>query len=145
MHRFSRSHHFRPALGAMAAVAVFTACSPDESTPLGAMPGSQLELGVQVSDADAAAGQQIAVAVGTSGQDLAGAQGYLRYDPSRLSFVGQGVDGEFVTIVNDSRAASGELRTISFLPGRNLPGRTGTLRDDRSRPDGAGGCKAPVL
>jgi hypothetical protein len=135
MHRYAHSRHLRPALSALAVVAIFTGCSADENSPLSAMPGNQLELGVQVSDAEASAGSQIAVAVAATGQAVAGAQGYLRYDPARLSFVGQGPDGEFITIVNDAKAASGELRTISFVPGQMLPGRTGTLVFQVKAPD----------
>lgn len=135
MRRYSQSRHLRPALGALAAVAIFTGCSPDENTPLGALPSSQLELGVRVSDADASTGSEIAVAVAATGEALAGAQGYLRYDPSRLAFVGQSADGEFITIVNDSKAGTGELRTISLVPGQLLPGRTGTLVFQVKAPD----------
>jgi|GEM_PF-1446214 len=116
-----------PALVALGAVAVFTACSGDEQNPLTGNPaGADLAIGVEVSQASAQAGQQIAVAVRADGREvLGGLQGTLRYDASKLAYVGQGVEGGKVTIVNSSKP--GEVRLVSFQGGTGIAGRSGTL------------------
>ncbi len=115
------------ALVALGAVAVFTACSGDEQNPLTGNPaGADLAVGVEVSQASAQAGQQIAVAVRADGREpLGGLQGTLRYDASKLAFVGQAPQGAKVTIVNDAKA--GELKLISYEGGAGIGNRTGTL------------------
>ncbi len=118
---------FRPAAAVLGAVALFAACAGDETAPLGGPSGGALAVGVLVSDANARPGDEIAVAVATEGEELAGVQGYLRYDPRALEYVGQGTEGALVTVVNPSRAALGELRTISYLPGTVLPAHAGRL------------------
>ena len=81
---------------------------------------------MEVSQASAAAGQQIAVAVRADSREaLGGLQGTLRYDASKLAFVGQKAEGGKVTIVNSSKA--GELRLVSYQGGTGIGNRTGTL------------------
>ena len=117
----------RPALGLAAMAATFSACSGDEQNPLTGNPaGADLAVGVEVSQASAQAGQQIAVAVrADGGEALGGLQGTLRYDATKLAFVGQKPEGGKVTIVNSSR--TGELRLVSFQGGTGIGNRSGTL------------------
>jgi hypothetical protein len=91
--------------------------------------GADLSVGVEVSTANAKAGDQIALAVRAqpaTGIELGAVQGTLYYDASRLRYVGQAVEGAKVTLINDKKAARGEMRLISY----NVAGigtRSGTL------------------
>lgn len=123
------TRHLRPALAVLGAVAVFTACSGDEQSPLGGNPaGADLAIGLDLSAAAAAPGAQIALAVRAEGRtELGGLQGTLYYDAARLSYVGQAPEGAKVTILNTSRAGQGELRLISYQGGAGIGHRSGTL------------------
>lgn len=129
MNMASLPRHLRPAVLALGVVTVFTGCSGDEQNPLGGNPaGADLAIGVDLLAAAAAPGEQIAVAVRAEGRtELGGLQGMLRYDPSRLAFVGQAPEGAKVTILNTSRADQGEIRLISYQGGTGIGHRSGTL------------------
>ncbi len=121
--------YVRPVFAIAGVVAAFSACSGDDLTPLGGNEaGADLAIGVAVSSAHAAAGQQVAVAVQAAGREaLGGLQGTLSYDASRLEFVGQAPEGAKVTILNTTKAARGELKLISYQGGTGIGGRSGTL------------------
>jgi hypothetical protein len=75
------------------------------------------------------AGDRVAVAVWAevpAPERLSGMQGFVRFDPSRLRYVGQSTDGQTLAIANDSRAEAGELRVAS-LNAQGLPRRTATF------------------
>ncbi len=129
MQKVSTRRHLRPILAIAGVAAIMSACSGDEPNPLGGNPaGADLAVGVEVSSARAAAGEQIAVAIRAEGREpLGGLQGTLRYDASRLAFVGQAVEGGKVTIINPSKAGQGELRVISYEGGTGIGNRSGTL------------------
>src|SRR5262245_10119310 len=126
----------RPALAVLGVVAAFTGCSPDEHTPMDAPGTADLSVGVEVSSANAKAGDQIALAVkaqAASGE-LGVVQGLLVYDPNRLTFVGQSVEGTKVTLVNDRKANRGEIRLISYDV-KGIDNRTGILVFKTRTPD----------
>ncbi|MBL8977632.1 MAG: hypothetical protein JNM53_04420, partial [Gemmatimonadetes bacterium] len=129
MQKVSTRRHLRPILAIAGVAAIMSACSGDEPNPLGGNPaGADLAVGVEVSTARAGAGEQIAVAIRAEGREpLGGLQGTLKYDASRLAFVGQAVEGGKVTIVNPSKAGQGELRVISYEGGTGIGNRSGTL------------------
>lgn len=129
MQQVSTRRHLRPILAIAGVAAIMSACSGDEPNPLGGNPaGADLAVGVEVSSARAAAGQQITVAIRAEGREaLGGLQGTLNFDASRLVFVGQTVEGGKVTIVNQSKAGQGELRLISYQGGTGIGNRSGTL------------------
>src|SRR4030095_6760988 len=104
-----------PALAVLGVVAAFTGCSPDDHTPMDTTSAADLSVGVEVSSANAKAGDQIALAVkaqAANGIALGVVQGKLVYDANRLTFVGQTVEGSKVTLLNDSKAGRGEIRLI---------------------------------
>ena len=129
MQRHLLTRRLRPTLAVLGAVAAFTACSGDEPNPLGGNTAADLAVAVEVSSPDAKPGAQIAVAasVDAQGRELGGIQGFLRYDPRRLEFVGQAPEGAMLSLVNASRASQGELRAISFVPGSALGPRAGSM------------------
>lgn len=65
-------------------------------------------------------------AIHESGEPLAGIQGYLRFDPSELQYLGQPLEGEDLVLVNAKRAAEGELRILSENI-HGLPSRAAVL------------------
>jgi hypothetical protein len=126
----------RPAV-AVVAVAAFSACSRDDITPLGGNPTTpDLAIGFEVSSARAKVGEQVAVTVRADALEPLGAlQGYVRFDPSVLEYVGQAPEGRTMVMVNSSRAAQGELRVASLNVETGLPPRTGTLVFEVKKPD----------
>ncbi len=61
-----------------------------------------------------------------SGESLAGIQGYLRFDPSAVEYVGQQLGGSSLVLVNGKDSAEGELRILSVNVG-GLPYRSAVL------------------
>lgn len=119
----------RRTLAVSGAVVAFTACSADQPNPMGT-PSADFAIGVDVSTGTAEVGQQIAVAVRADNAgdlDLGALQGTLRFDPSRLSYVGQTIEGaSAVTMVNQSAADRGAVRLLSYSV-QGLGTRSGTL------------------
>jgi hypothetical protein len=106
------------------ALAVVAACDRGD-VPIGAPPPTAgLAIAIEVSALDARPGDRVAVAVrATAEEPVAGLQGYLRFDPSRLRYVGQVPDGATLAITNESGADRGELRVLSARV-EGLPART---------------------
>lgn len=129
MSRFTL-RQLRQALGVAGAVVAFTACSTEEPGQLGTNPNNGFALGIDLSSTSAAVGDQVALAVRADNAgdlDLGALQGTLRFDPSRLSFVGQAGDAAGpVTMVNDKAADRGSLRFLSYSI-QGLGHRGGTL------------------
>src|SRR5215471_13973632 len=91
----------------------------DERQPLAVNPIGALTVGLDLSARTAPTGARIAVAVradGSLSEALQGLQASLRFDPSRLSYVGQSSRGTSLVLVNDQAAARGELRVIAVEP-----------------------------
>lgn len=104
--------HARMAI-ALAAVLGLAACTdqaPTFSAPAGIAPAS---IRLDVSSASAAPGTRVAVAVSTEDIGLLGLQGYVRFDPTSLRYIGQVLEGAGFVMVNDARADAGELRVMS--------------------------------
>ncbi|MBK8005417.1 MAG: hypothetical protein IPK12_16215 [Gemmatimonadetes bacterium] len=107
-----------------------TGCARDQG-PLGAGPVvPALQAGLAVSHLDAAPAETLAVQPVVHARDgtiLAGVQGRVYFDPRALRYLGQPLTGEVFVLVNDGRAADGELRVASLRPG-GLPEATADLR-----------------
>ncbi|HKS05811.1 MAG TPA: hypothetical protein VJR92_05825 [Gemmatimonadaceae bacterium] len=117
----SRSVWAVAALGALA-----TACDRDEG--VSPRTSARSVLALQVSDAVASTGEHIGVVIATeSGVAPGGVQGFLRFDPTRLRFVGQERDtgDEQIMLVNTADAQAGVLRLAVLDPDDMT--RSGTL------------------
>lgn len=131
--------------GALAVLAAAAACSGGDavapSAP-GAPVPSTASLRLVASSAPVA-GQPVALAVelrGSAADVPVGVQGYLRYDASRLTFAGQAdADPNFV-VVNDQKAAQGELRVLAINP-RALGERALTLVFEAKAADALAGAR----
>lgn len=90
------------------------ACS-DEPLSLGQRP-TDASLALEVSSADASIGSRIGVAVRIDAAltPVSGIQGVLRFDPSRLTYVGQSATTQATTIINPKAAPHGALVFTSF-------------------------------
>ena len=117
-----------PAL-CVAAVALLAGCTREESSLTQPDLSAALAVGVEVSSATAAAGQDVAVAVVADSklpETLQGMQGYLRFNPARLRYVGQDAASRQLVLVNDRDAASGTIRVLS-VDAQGLTPRTAVL------------------
>lgn len=120
--------HTAHARRAMALAAVFALAACDDQDPTFSAPPAVAPAAVRLeaSSVSAAAGERVAVAVATEDAGLLGLQGYVRFDPASLRYIGQVVEGGGLVMVNDARAMSGELRVMSVNTA-GLRGRTATL------------------
>jgi hypothetical protein len=114
----------------LAAMAVLATAACNRDNPI-ARPDvtPELTVGFDVSTRGAAPGSRVAVAVWAdvaAPERLAGLQGFVRFDPARMRYVGQSSDGQTLAITNDARADRGELRVAS-LNAQGLPRRTATF------------------
>jgi hypothetical protein len=102
-----------PAL-VLAAALGLGACS-DEPLSVGKRP-SAAALALEISSANAAVGSRVGVAlrIDAALTPVAGIQGVLRFDPSRLEYVGQSPTAQATTIINAQGAADGGLVFTSF-------------------------------
>lgn len=105
----------------VAAVAGAAACGKDmPAGPAGEGPqggNPNLSTGIEVSSRDAKPGESVLVSVVQEAQlrePVIALQGYVRYDASRLEYVGQQVAQGTMVIVNDQEADRGSLRLISL-------------------------------
>src|SRR5262245_13325648 len=108
-------HRLRTALAAGALV-IAAGCDRSD-VPAASSSSAPLRIGLEVSSLDAAPNARIAVAIRAdldAPDQLGGLQGTLRFDPSRLRYVGQDDGASAFAIVNDSRAAQGALRVLSM-------------------------------
>ena len=107
---------------ALVMMALLMACRPDHdlsSPPASAFVDARLE----IAGPSGLTGRRIAVrinaqAVGTA--RLQGFQGILRYDPARLRYLGQPLEGDAAILVNHADTALGRLHIVSFST-RALP------------------------
>jgi hypothetical protein len=125
------SKHFsrwRSAAGLVSALMLAVACDDTRTPMTPPTPASALTIGLDVSSLTAAPGARVAVAVRAAGQlaePLQGLQGYVRFDPARLTYLGQAA-GTSLVLVNAHQAAAGSVRLISVEP-RGLAARTAVL------------------
>jgi len=118
--------------GVLAGALVVAAGCDRTDLPAGNSSTAPLRIGLEVSSLDAAPSSRIAVAVTATvaaPDRLGGLQGSLRFDPSRLRYVGQDDASPSFAIVNDSRAGEGTLRLLS-MDVAGLPPRTIVLAFD---------------
>jgi hypothetical protein len=112
--RYSRAMRWFMLAGLVAAGACLDEERADISSPT---TQEEAAAGVKVSSMTAAAGERITVAVDvSSGTEVYAVQGMLRFDPSRLSYLGQLPDHNAIVIVNESQVAQGRVRLASFSP-----------------------------
>lgn len=105
-------------LAASLAVGVaLSACRQDDNLPLSnSAPASDLAIRLEAGPMAARPGDQIALAIradATTPEPLQGLSGVVHFDPARMSYVGQVVDGHHVVMINDADAAKGVLRVVS--------------------------------
>jgi len=102
----------------------------DDQQPLTASKAVEpLTVGLEISSRTAATGERIAIAVRADAavqEPLQGLQAYLRFDPARLSYVGQSTADPGLVLVNAQRADRGELRFIA-VDAAGLAARVATL------------------
>ncbi|HKV75138.1 MAG TPA: hypothetical protein VJN95_11505, partial [Gemmatimonadales bacterium] len=100
----------------LAASVALTGCQQND-TPLGNSPlPSDLTVRLEGGPSAARAGDKVAIAIRADAnldEPLQGLSGVVHFDPARLSYVGQVVDGRHVVMINDAGAARGELRVVS--------------------------------
>ncbi len=125
------SKHFsrwRSAAGLVSALMLVMACDDTRTPMTPPTPASALTIGLDVSSLTAAPGAHVAIAVRAAGQlaePLQGLQGYVRFDPARLTYLGQEA-GTSLVLVNAHQATAGAVRLISVEP-RGLAARTAVL------------------
>jgi hypothetical protein len=104
---------------ALAALIVLGACLDEERVDV-ASPSASAEavLAVKVSSMTAQIGERITVAVeaASATTDVAAVQGHLRFDPSRLRFLGQIPDRNAIVVINRSAVDRGSIRLAAFSP-----------------------------
>jgi hypothetical protein len=117
-------------LAASLAASLTLAGCQQNDTPLGnSPPSSDLKVRLEAGPGTAKAGDRIALAIRADvllDEPLQGLQGKLHFDPSRMTYQGQVVEGNHVVMINDAGAARGELRVVSVEAG-GLAARTATL------------------
>ncbi|MGH7575128.1 MAG: cohesin domain-containing protein, partial [Longimicrobiales bacterium] len=103
---------------ALAVLVAVGACADDESgDTLSPDMQADASLSIEVSDLNAGVGDRITLALdGESVFQLGGVQGYLRFDPDRLSFAGQLPEDGVMVIINESEAERGEIRLAAAAP-----------------------------
>jgi len=109
---------------ALVGLALVAACQDDRSAIVSVQPAPEFRVAVEASSLSAAPGTRIAVAIrgeAASGAPVGGLQGTLRFDASRLRYVGQSLEGP-QAITNNEHADAGELRFINVDAGA-IPAR----------------------
>lgn len=103
---------------ALAALVAVSACADDESLDtLSPRAQSDASLSIQLSDLNAGVGDRITLALeAESVFELAGVQGFLRFDPERLSFAGQIPESGVMVVINESEIERGEIRLGAVAP-----------------------------
>lgn len=98
-----------------------TACRNDDATnqQQDDMPVSagEFRTGVEVSSLQVPAGDNVLVSVvqeGRTPQPVLAMQGYLKFNPARLEYVGQAPDEQTMVRVNSDQGAAGSLRFLSL-------------------------------
>ena len=113
-----RTSTFRRTTCALAVLGVLAACERSDTLIAPSAPlASSASLALEVSDANASNGQQVAIAIANeSGSALGAVQGYLRFKPNQLRFRGQVRDAASneILLVNEQDVARGELRLAAL-------------------------------
>lgn len=104
--------------GSALALVALLAASCNRDVPTGGLrPTPDLAVGYELSSLTANPGERVTLAVGAelaSGELLGGLQGYVRFNPAKLRFVGQTSAGRTLAIANYDYADQGELRVASL-------------------------------
>src|SRR5262245_12035801 len=131
MRHSMRTHRLRSAACLAATLAPAVRCQRDDLAPAGndntAAP--PLSLGLALSSPNARPGARVALAVRANAnldEKLQGLQGYVRFNPAYLAYMGQAAGLKTLVTINESRANQGELRFIAVEP-RGLEARAATL------------------
>lgn len=104
---------------AAATLVGLAACNNDDTLAPRPMRAPELSVYYQLSSLSAPVGREVAVGVAaaTTGEPLGALQGYVRFDPSALEFVGQVPEGSrSYVIVNDGEADRGAIRMVAVDP-----------------------------
>lgn len=111
---FFHTARWRAAAAALFGSLAMAACDDASvSAPRPHLPGGSANLALEISSGMARAGDRVAVGIRSFrelGHPIGALQGRLHFDPTRLRYVGQALDAEAFTLVNDTRASAGELR-----------------------------------
>lgn len=101
----------------LVAMAALAGCAPDDAGPTNAASnrGAAGTVALRISSTDVAPGGLVVV-VASPGNPahLRGFQGRIGFDPARLDYVGQPLEGKTLVIVNHRLADSGEVRFLAF-------------------------------
>lgn len=97
------------------AVAIGVAACSDERSTTGPSLRAAIPVRLEISSRTVETGERLAVAVRVD-ETIGGLQGSLRFDASRLKYIGQVPDVKSITMVNASNANEGALRFGSFHP-----------------------------
>jgi hypothetical protein len=119
----------RLSLLALGTAAALSACSQDENSLTAVPARPDLAVSLEASSASVPAGERIAIAVradAVTGEAIGGMQGYLRFDPSRLQYVGHAASAKPFVIANGSAAGQGEVRALS-MDAAGMPSRAMVL------------------
>jgi len=122
---------------ALLGVLVVAAACDRTDAPAANSSSAPLRIGLEASSLDAAPNVRVAVAIRAdldAPDRLGGLQGTLRFDPSRLRYVGQDAAAPSFAIINESRASEGMLRVLS-MDVSGLAPRTVVLAFDVTGPE----------
>ena len=101
---------------ALALMALTLACRPDEGS-LSPQPSPHLDIRLGVTPLSGATGRRVAVRIlaeASNAAPLRGLQGVLRFDPAKLRYVGQPLEGTTAVLVNADDSLSGTLPVVSL-------------------------------
>jgi hypothetical protein len=119
----------------LALAAFLFACSEPGLSPPPPVAPTAARVGLEVDSRLHAPGERLRVTVVAEAPEggWAGVQGWVRFDPRALRYVGQPLTGDALILVNPSRAEQGELRLAS-LRVAGLARATADLRFDVLQP-----------
>ncbi len=104
---------------AMAVAAGLAACDDERDVLSAGGDAPLLSVGLDLSSTSEPVGGFVAVAIRATVDEpevVAGVQGLVRFDPSRLRYAGQGVDRSALSLVNSANADHGEIRVLAMSP-----------------------------
>ena len=126
--QFNRNIPKLATLVAASAIALTACADQTPSSAIATLNLSAVPLALDVSSADARIGSKIAVSVKVEALPgaMGGVQGALRFDPTRLRYVGQSPTGDAITMTGTQNVSVGTLRFTSFSQ-KGISGRVATF------------------